>query len=167
MSSEHGGAKGSLTEEAETMNNRHASGLKLTALGLVGFHFLTVALHSVAHEVLSVKASPAQLAFIIPVIILAPVVSGFMLLKFERAGAAVLFVSMLGSFVFGLYYHFVADTIDHVAHVARLRPEFWAMMFQATAFLLAVCEALGAAVAGVLLAGRTRTFKHHAARTDF
>jgi hypothetical protein len=149
------------------MNKRNTRALKLTALGLVGFHFLTVVLHSVAHEVLSVKATPAQLAFIIPVIIFAPVVAGFMLPKFEKAGAALLLASMLGSFVFGLYYHFVADTGDHVAHVAHLRPAAWAAMFHITAYLLAVSEALGAAAAGLLTAGRPQPFKHYAARTDF
>ena len=149
------------------MNNRNTRALKLTALWLVGFHFLTVVLHSVAHEVLSVKATPAQLAFIIPVIIFAPVVSGFMLLKFEKAGTALLLGSMLGSFVFGLYYHFVADTIDHVAHVARLEPAFWSMMFRATAYLLLVSEALGGVVAGLSLAGRSHPFKRYATRTGF
>ena len=149
------------------MNSRNTGGLKLTALGLVGLHFLTVVLHSVAHEVLNVKASTAQHAFIVPVIIFAPVVSGCMLAKSWKAGAALLLASMLGSLAFGLYYHFGADTIDHVAHVARLRPEFWSAMFQGTAYLLAVSEAAGAAVAGVSLAGRPQTFKHYAARTDF
>jgi hypothetical protein len=149
------------------MSNRNTRTLKLTALGVVGFHFLTVVLHSAAHEVLSVKATPAQLAFIVPVIIVAPVVAGLMLLKFERAAAALLAVSMLGSFAFGLYYHFVADTIDHVAHVARLQPAFWAAMFQVTSYLLAASEVLGAAVGGLLLARRSQPFKRHAARTDF
>ena len=149
------------------MNNRKTRALKLTLLGLVGFHFLTLVLHSVAHEVLPVKATTAQLAFIIPVIILAPVISGLMLPKFEKAGAVLLLASMLGSLVFGLYYHFVADTIDHVAHVARLQPAFWSAMFQVTAYLLAVSEVLGAVVAGLLLAGRSQLFKQYAARTDF
>lgn len=149
------------------MNNRNTRTLKLTALGLVGFHLLTVVLHSVAHEVLNVKASAAQLAFIIPAIFVAPVVSGFMIPRFGKAGAALLLASMLGSFAFGLYYHFVADTIDHVAHVARLRPEFWSATFQVTAYLLALSEAAGALVAGMSLAGRPQTFKDYAARTDF
>ena len=147
------------------MNRRKMRALKSAALWLVGFHFLAVVLHSVAHEVLSVKATPAQLAFIIPVIIFGPVFAGLMLPKFERAGAALLLLTMVGSFVFGLYYHFVADTIDHVAHVARLQPAFWSGMFQVTALLLAVSEVLGAAVAGPLLAGRPQDFKHHEART--
>lgn len=149
------------------MNDRKTRALRLTALGLVGFHFLVVVLHSVAHEMLAVKASPAQLAFIIPVIIFAPVAAGLMLLKFERIGAWLLLISMLGSFAFGLYYHFVADTIDHVAHVALLRPVFWSAMFQLTALLLAASEVAGAVAAGLLTAGRARRFEHHAARTGF
>lgn len=149
------------------MNRRNTRALKLTALALVGVHFLTVVLHSVAHEVLSVKATTAQLAFIIPVIIFAPVASGFMLPRFERAGAALLLVSMVGSFAFGLYYHFVADTIDHVAHVSRLQPAFWASMFRVTAQLLAASEVIGAVLAGLLLAFRSQPFKRYAARTGF
>jgi hypothetical protein len=149
------------------VNYRNMRGLTLTSLWLVGFHFLTVVLHSVAHEVLSVKATPAQLAFIIPVIIFAPVISGFMLPKFKRAGAALLLASMAGSFAFGLYYHFIAHTIDHVAHVAHLEPAFWSALFQVTAYLLAVSEVSGVAAAGLVLVGRPRTFKQYAARTDF
>ena len=149
------------------MNDRKTRTLKLTALGLVGFHFLVVVLHSFAHEILPVKATRAQLAFIIPVIIVAPSVAGIMLPKFERIGAWLLLTSMLGSFAFGLYYHFVADTIDHVAHVARLRPAFWSATFQVTAYALAASEVAGAAAAGLLAAGRARRFEHHAARTGF
>jgi hypothetical protein len=119
---------------------------KRIALGIVAFHFVVVVLHSVAHELLSVKASPAQLAFIFPVIVVAPVVAGFMLLKSEKFGTVLLTASMIGSFVFGVYYHFIAETIDHVAHVARLEPPFWSQMFLATSYLLAISEMLGAAV---------------------
>ena len=131
--------------------------LKRIALLVVAFHFLVVVLHSIAHEVLSVKASPAQLAFIVPVIIVAPVVAGLMLLKFEKFGTLLLTASMIGSFVFGVYYHFIADTIDHVAHVGRLEPRFWAQMFLATSWLLALSEMIGA-VAGLIWLLRARTF---------
>jgi hypothetical protein len=120
--------------------------LKLTALGVVAIHFVVVLLHSFAHDHLSVKATPAQLAFIIPVIVVAPVLAGLMLLKFEKAGIILLTASMLGSLVFGVYYHFVADTIDHVAHVARLQPQYWAQMFEVTAYLLAISETFGTAL---------------------
>ncbi|HEV2764046.1 MAG TPA: hypothetical protein VGV38_13770 [Pyrinomonadaceae bacterium] len=149
------------------MNDRTTRRLKSAALWVVGFHFLSVVLHSIAHEVLKVKATAAQLAFIIPVIIFAPVAAGFMLPKRHGAGSALLLASMAGSFVFGLYYHFVADTIDHVAHVARMEPAFWSSVFRVTAWLLLVSEALGVAVAALALAGRPRPFKHYAARTGF
>lgn len=149
------------------MKNQNSCTLKSTALGLVGFHFLTVVVHSIAHEILSIKATPAQLAFIVPVIIFAPVMAGLMLPKFSKAGAVMLLVSMLGSLVFGLYYHFIASTPDHVTHVARLHPAFWSAMFQITAYLLLASEALGAAVAGLSLAGWSQSFKRYAVRTDF
>ena len=124
---------------------------KRIALVIVAFHFVVVVLHSVAHELLSVKASPAQLAFIFPVIIVAPVVAGFMLLRFEKLGMVLLTASMFGSFIFGVYYHFIVDTIDHVAHVGRLEPLFWSQMFLATSCLLAISEILGAAVGAISL----------------
>ena len=148
------------------MNNQNSRALKLMALWLVAIHFVIVVMHAIAHEVLKVKASTAQLAFIIPVIIVAPVVAGFMIPKFNRAGTALLFVSMLGSFVFGLYYHFIADTIDHVSHVARLQPAFWSTMFQLTAYLLLLSELFGTVVAGLSLARRSEPSKGYGARTS-
>lgn len=120
--------------------------MKLIALTVAALHLVVVVLHSIAHETLPVKATPAQLAFIIPVIVVAPVVAALMLVKFEKAGMVLLTVSMLGSLLFGVYYHFVADTIDHVVHVAHREPLFWSQMFQITAYLLAISEAAGVAV---------------------
>ena len=139
--------------------NNHMRTLKLTALAVVAFHFVVVVLHSIAHEVLSVKATPAQLAFIIPVIIVAPVVAGILLPKFERVGTILLTASMFGSFVFGVYYHFIADTIDHVAHVAHLQPVFWSQMFQITAYLLAISEMFGTALGLILLLRQKQSFQ--------
>ena len=132
------------------MSNRTQT-VKLVALAVVVLHFVVVVLHAIAHEVLPVKATPAQLAFIIPVIIVAPVLAGFLLRKFERAGSILLAASMLGSLVFGVYYHFIADTIDHIAHVAFLQPVFWSQMFQVTAYLLALFEMFGTGVGLILL----------------
>ena len=132
------------------------STLKKIALAVVAIHFVVVVLHSIAHQSLSVNASLAQLAFIVPVIIVAPVIAGVMLPKFERLGTVLLTASMIGSFIFGIYYHFVAATIDHVAHVAQLEPHFWSQMFLATSYLLAISELLGAVV-GLLLLVRAST----------
>jgi hypothetical protein len=120
--------------------------MKVTALLVVAIHFVVVVLHSNAHQTLPVNATPAQLAFIVPVIVVAPVAAAILLAKFERAGMVLLTASMLGSFLFGIYYHFVADTIDHVAHVAHREPLFWSQMFLITSYLLAITEAAGFAV---------------------
>lgn len=149
------------------LSERRARALKSAALWLVGFHFLTVVAHSIAHEALAVKATPAQLAFIVPVIIVGPAAAGLVLGRRTGAGAALLAASMAGSFFFGLYYHFVADTIDHVSHVARLGPAFWSGVFRVTAWLLLASEAAGAAVALPLVAGRRGRLKTYAARTGF
>ena len=74
----------------------------MAALGLVAIHFVVTVLHSFAHQLLSVNASPAQLAFIIPVIVVAPVVAGVLLPRFEKFGTVLLTDSMAGSFVFGV-----------------------------------------------------------------
>lgn len=141
--------------------------LKSIAWWIIAFHFLTVVLHSIAHAVLSVKATAAQLAFIVPVIIFAPLISGFLLPKRELPGALLLALSMTGSFFFGVYYHFIARTIDHVGHVASLQPEFWVAVFIATAILLAVSEFTGA-IAGFLILRKMRRFSEsYAARTSF
>jgi hypothetical protein len=67
--------------------------------------------------------------------------------------------SMLSSFLFGIYYHFVADTIDHVAHVAHREPLFWSQMFLITSYLLAISEAAGAAVGLISLLRQKQPIK--------
>jgi hypothetical protein len=133
--------------------------MKVTALTIVAIHFVVVVLHSIAHQLLPVQATPAQLAFILPVIVVAPLVAAVMLTKFEKAGMVLLTASMLGSFLFGIYYHFAADTIDHVAHVAHREPLFWSQMFLITSYLLAISEAAGAAVGLISLLRQKQPIK--------
>ena len=137
--------------------------MKITALTVIGIHFVVVVLHSIAHNVLPVEATPAQLAFILPVIIVAPLVAGVILIKFEKAGMILLTATMLGSLIFGIYYHFIADTIDHVAHVAHREPLFWSQMFVVTSYLLAITEAAGAAVGLISLLRQKQSIKSYAA----
>jgi len=137
--------------------------MKITALTVVAIHFVVVVLHSIAHNVLPVEATPAQLAFILPVIIVAPLVAGVILIKFEKAGMILLTATMLGSLIFGIYYHFIADTIDHVAHVAHREPLFWSQMFVVTSYVLAITEAAGAAVGLISLLRQKQSIKSYAA----
>lgn len=130
----------------------HRSNAVRLALYAVAAHAAVLVVHSAAHEILGVKATTAQLVFIVAVIIVAPLVAGLLLWKGKvRAGALVLACSMAGALAFGVYYHFVADTPDHIAHVARMSPAGWAVAFQASALLLALTEALGAWAAWLAL----------------
>ena len=138
-----------------------------TTLALIAIHFAIVVMHSAAHQILPVPASPAQLAFIVPVIIVAPVVAGFILSKFNKAGTILFTLSMFGSLVFGVYYHFIADTIDHVARVAHMQPALWSQVFRITSYLLAITELLGSALGVMLLLAQRQSRKNYAARTDF
>lgn len=126
------------------------------ALAVVVVHAIVTSLHGAAHQKLGIEASPAQTFFIVAVIWIAPLVAGVLLWKRARqAGALALVLSMVGAFLFGVYHHFVANSADHVSHVAATFPGAWATLFQTTAVLLALCEALGTA-AGMSVLRETR-----------
>lgn len=124
------------------------------ALAAVIAHAVVVALHSTAHQILGVQASPLQMLFIVTVIIIAPPLAGVLLWKdFRWPGAMLLAASMAGSLIFGVYNHFVAHSPDHVSQVSSMSPAGWAVVFQVTALLLSITEALGIC-AGVLIMER-------------
>ena len=56
----------------------------------------------------------------------------------ERIGSWLIAVTMAGALVFGVVNHFLLSSPDHVAHVD---PQ-WRPLFETTAILLAVSEAL-------------------------
>lgn len=136
------------------MKGRATSSVVRFALLIVVAHAIVVALHSAAHQILGVEASQAQLLFIVAVIIILPPLAGVIIWKgIKGAGAVLLACSMAGSFVFGVYNHFVAHSPDHVSEVSAMSPASWAVIFQITAVLLAVTEALGV-YAGMLMLKR-------------
>ena len=108
----------------------------------VAFHFVISLAHGVAHSRLHIDMNLRQAVYILLVITLLPLVSGFLLWRASRGGFFLLLISMLGALIFGGYYHFIAAGADNVA---SLGSHSWAPAFQATAVLLAITE-----VAGVL-----------------
>jgi hypothetical protein len=75
-----------------------------------------------------------------------PLVAVVLLWRRSALGFPLLFGSMLGSLLFGAYYHFIAAGADNVA---SLPPHAWALPFQVTAVLLALTEAAGVVVGAV------------------
>ena len=137
--------------------------MKLAAYITVVVHLLLVILHAASHQTLGVDATAMQLSFIFTVIMIAPVVAGLLLWKFERTGSLILALSMAGSLAFGAYNHFVGHSIDHVAEVAHLQPAIWSTTFQLSAVGLAISEAAGTFFGVWLLVVRQPGLETHAA----
>ncbi len=113
------------------------------ATALVLVHLVIITLHDGAHGNLGVDLSSWQWAYAYTVITAAPLVAAVLYwTPWRAAGAMLLGVSMVGSFGFGVYCHFIAVSPDHVSHL----PEGDAQgMFVATAILMALFEAAIAA----------------------
>lgn len=115
-------------------------------------HLVVVVLHGQAHTRLGVGLSNWQQAYVLTVIVVAPLVALVLsLTRYSRSGLWLLFASMLGSLIFGACYHYLIISPDHVAH---LPPRDARGLFRVTALLLLVTEAFGVVVATMLLRAR-------------
>jgi hypothetical protein len=104
-------------------------------------HMIVLFGHGAAHSHLQIEPSPWQHAFIAVVIFLAPVLAAALLwTRWHRTGMTLLGISLGGSLLFGLYYHFVASGIDSVFSPIHGRSNIW---FRITAVLLALVELAG------------------------
>jgi hypothetical protein len=111
------------------------------ALVMSVMHFAGALVHGAAHEHYEIPMEPWMKVYIVVVITIAPAVAGILLWRGRlRPGAWLLLISMGGSLLFGMAFHFLLVGPDHVSSVNM---EGWGATFQATAFLLAVTEALG------------------------
>jgi hypothetical protein len=120
----------------------------LTAVVLL--HLVISVVHGWAHTEADVPLSRSATLFVYTVILAGPLVGLVVTWPAERIGAWLVAMTMAGSFVFGLVNHFVFDSPDHVAHVARQ----WRALFATTAVLLALTEAIGFVLAIRLARGR-------------
>jgi hypothetical protein len=108
-------------------------------------HLIVSLLHGQAHTRLGVGLSNWQQLYVFVVILVAPLVA--LALSFRRdarAGLWLLLVSMLGSLIFGAFYHYLIISPDHVAHLPAGEARG---LFRITALLLLVTETFGVFVA--------------------
>ncbi|HVP31060.1 MAG TPA: hypothetical protein VMW35_18075 [Myxococcota bacterium] len=124
-------------------------------VALVVVHAFVLMVHSAAHQALPVPLSLAQSVFAYAVVVAAPLVGGFLVVRGSlRAGGLLLGLSMLGAFVFGVVNHYVLESADHVSIVPA---GAWGDVFRASAHALAALELAGT-IAGFALAwGARRT----------
>ena len=120
--------------------------LKRLGVLVVILHAIVTIPHSIAHTNLHIAMDTWQNIYIFVVILIAPIVAAVIIWTRRRSGFALLTISMIGSFVFGVYYHFIATGSDNAF---RLSASSWTLTFQLTAGLLAITE-LGGAVIGFL-----------------
>jgi hypothetical protein len=128
---------------------------RIASLGvlLVVLHFIVSAVHGAAHLNLRIDLETWQMVYVLVVITALPLVSGFLLWRRMRVGFVLLLFSMLGSLIFGGYYHFIAAGADNVS---SLGSHAWAAPFQVTAVLLAATEAAGVLTGAAGLLKRVR-----------
>ena len=107
-------------------------------------HLVVSIVHGNSHERLSVGLSTWQNTFVLIVVVLAPLIAMvFIWTRYARAGLVVLVISMAASLIFGVVYHYVVISPDHVSH---LPPGDAQGLFRTTALLLVVTELFGVAV---------------------
>jgi hypothetical protein len=112
-------------------------------------HLVVNVLHGQAHTKLAVALASWQQVYVITVILVAPLVAlALSWTRYAKAGAWLLLWSMLGSLIFGVVYHYIIISNDHVAH---LPPGEAGGIFRITALLLAITEAVGVAVASMAI----------------
>ena len=108
---------------------------------IILLHFLISTVHGMAHLRLGITLSTFQSTYVLLVITLAPILAAVLLwARRVRGGFFLLALSMAGSLVFGLYWHYVAESPDNVFH---LHEGTLQSLFRSTALLLAVSEACG------------------------
>ena len=126
------------------------------AILIVILHAILTTPHSIAHSKLHIAMNTWQNIYIFLMILIAPIVAAVLIWKRRPSGFVLLTISMTGSFVFGVYYHFVASGSDNVF---TLPDSPWTLTFQLTAWLLAISELAGVIVGFLGLANRLDTIQ--------
>ena len=128
---------------------------KVVIAVLVALHLGATLWHGHAHTVLDVRLPLVKTAFVVVVIIVAPLVAAsLMWTRHALAGVWLFFVSMLGALLFGVYHHYVLASPDNVGQLPHGSAEA-ASSFISSAAVLAVLE-LTSTIYGAFCLGKGR-----------
>jgi hypothetical protein len=117
--------------------------LRRLAIAVVVIHFVLGMVHGAAHSNLHIGLNLWQNIFVLLVITLLPLLSAVLIWRGWGGGFMLLFCSMLGSLIFGIYFHFIASGSDNAMTVVT---NSTGHTFQVTAALLTVIEAAGVVI---------------------
>jgi hypothetical protein len=125
--------------------NTMAHKARISAVVIVWLDLAVNFIHALSHIGANIWLSFLGNAFVVGVILVAPLVSLFLLhtARLEWLGALLLFLSMLAAFLFGVWNHFLLSGSDNVTHVP---PGVWQQPFQVTAVLLTILQAAGTGI---------------------
>ena len=97
---------------------------RIVITALVAVHLAASLWHGNAHTRLAIYLPPAKTLFVFIVILIAPVVAAALVwTRYFSIGLWVLFLSMLGSFLFGAYHHYLLVSPDNISHLPAGSPE--------------------------------------------
>jgi hypothetical protein len=118
---------------------------RISAVVIVWLDLAVNVIHALSHLGADIWLSFFGNAFVVVVIMVAPLVSLFLLhtTRLQWLGALLLFLSMLGACLFSVWNHFLVPGSDNVAHVP---PGVWQQPFQVTAVLLTILQAVGTGI---------------------
>ncbi len=125
----------------------------LQATIVVVAHLAVGVVHDLAHQGLVVELTSFQSIFVQIAYLGLPVVAAVLVwTPFSRLGLGLLAFSLAASLIFGIWYHFLFVSADHVAHLPAGDDQG---LFRATAVLMAIVDAVGTWVAVRLLRAPT------------
>ena len=108
---------------------------------VVVMHAIANGLHGLAHVEIPVSLSLVQKLFVGIVVFPTPIIAAVLLwTQFYRIGSWLLLSSIAGSLLFAIYNHHIVISPDHVSQVSF---EGWGLLFQVTAYLILIADALG------------------------
>lgn len=129
---------------------------KLVITGLVGVHLAASLWHGSAHTRLGIDLPTEKTLFVFIVILIAPIVAASLVwTRYMSIGLWLFFLSMLGSFLFGAYHHYVLVSPDNVGHLPAGSPEMHSQ-FITSAGAIALIE-LASALYGAYCLGAHRS----------
>lgn len=125
---------------------------------LLIIHHIIAIIHGDAHTGIPVILSSAQNIFVYLVIMLVPIIAVVLVwTRFATIGLWLLLLSMVGSFAFDVFHHYILVSPDNIAHLPQ-SPAALQSQFIWSAHGLTVMQVLGAGLALYYLRNRQEAY---------